>query len=137
LSMSRTSTSEPKMDLRIIMRRCPREVSAEECRSVLEFLQKKGFKLLLRSANRAYFEALGMEGVEVSSLREAGLRGYSDGELIASDDWTEIVYLGHKTTTRRQPGARPSLAAPKIRESKLDLGSICSVGETSLFEPLR
>lgn len=126
------------MNLGIIMRRCPRQVSAEECTSLLDLLQRQGFKLLLSSANRAYFEALGVDGSHATKAQAALLsqQAYAQGDLIPSDDWTEIVYLGRQITTRRQPGP-PSLGRKVIKESHLELGCLYVDGASKLFEPLR
>lgn len=124
------------MDLRIIMRRCLRQVSGEECKAALGFLEEKGFRLLLASANRAYFHALGVDNSNLQGTR-IGSGDYAVGDLITSEDWSEVVYLGQRTSTQRQPGTKPSLAAIILKESRLELGSISTVGTNNLFEPIR
>ena len=115
----------------ISMKRFAGELSGDEFGSVKAELAKAGFHLLLSSANKAYCDALGVDQTPLAepatTIGLSAARQYEDGDLIPSDDWSELVFVGF--WSERVFSEAPQMAPRSFRRRgklarRLDVGSI-------------
>jgi hypothetical protein len=128
------------MASQISMFRWVRPVTPEEFRDALRGIEQAGFRLLLSAANAAYFGAIGVEPPQ--NFASAGFVGYgsrrfSDGDLVAADDWSEIAYIGR--VERSKLGVKRLFGRPgkSVTEHFLEVGSISSSKSDPLLVKLR
>ena len=116
------------------MTRFHREVSSVEFKSVMAGLQGAGYQLILTSANRAYFGALGVDPTTVlpgATSLVSNSNKYEEGDLIPTENWNEVVYIG-----LRQEFARGKRGRPR-QKHYLEVGSISRTCASNLLQPVK
>jgi len=124
------------------MRRYEQDVRLEEYPPAIESLKAAGFRLMLSSANLAYFNAIGLDPKDATTksnfLSDRSGR-YREGDLIAAPDWSEIAYIGlYDDYSSQTPGeANAVTVTTGPAKHYIEIGAVTKDGESKFLSPIK
>jgi hypothetical protein len=130
------------MVTRISMLRFGREIKSEEFALALRSIEEAHHPLLISSANRAYFSALGVDPQDAQrfgGFRATGSRRFLEGDLVPAEDWREVVYVG---MVEEFDPIEPGKGRVRLGQSRgpakrfLEIGNISASGSSQLLKAL-
>jgi hypothetical protein len=129
------------MAVRVIMRRYGPEIGEGQYEAVLDAISAAGLRLMISSANSAYFAALGVDPSELKTAdgpTVAGARRYLEGDLVPASDWSEVAYVGLYREVSGEPPPRMPTRAAGVETSKyyLEAGAVTRSGESGVLRAI-